>query len=252
MIHYDEGNSFLKSCGLLEALLVFPRSLSSPYLCLSFQGEEPGAGLGTMGLGTQLLFPTPTCPSPSSRPLRPLCSPALPRAAPPGPPASFAHRGGCPAAHCQARRIKIPSGKTRGSKSNINLQDLAFQPQCPFPGYLATDKQLLMVSFLLDHHCDSRISTHTLPAGSTHLRTPRVRLLGNCSEGGVCVCVCVTLPPLSLGSSLKLFELPDQPSSQVKTAPLTLWGRSPAQRAWVPLVAHPSAAKSSSLQVQKE
>lgn len=194
--------------------------------------------------------PSPPCPSPPSQPLWPLCSPTLPRATPAGHPApslppSIAHRGAHPAAHCQVQRIKISSGKTRGSRSNINLLDLACWPRCSLPGYLGTNMQLVAVSSPSNHHCDPQTFTHRLPIGSTHLRPKGA---GPASPFRLVAAATILLPP-SRGASLELSGFPGQPALPLlRTAPLTLWGRS----SWVPQVSHQSAAKSSSLRIRKE
>lgn len=129
--------------------------------------------------------PGPSCfasPAPHSQAGPSGLSAALPCPEQPQPgtllPPSFAHRGGRLAAHCQVQRIKLPSGKTRGSRSIINPQDLVCWPQCRFPGYLAP--QLPMVSSSSDPHCDSQTGTRMFPAGSTHLRAPAAQVWPAC------------------------------------------------------------------------
>lgn len=88
----------------------------------------------------------------------------------------------------------------------------------------------------LGHRCHSQTFTRTLPAGSTHLRTPKgTDLAIPPLPAGI-------LPLLSLGSPRSPLGFKVQLSSQVKTAPLTLWGRGPAQSYWIPQVFCPSAA----------
>lgn len=80
-----------------------------------------------------------------------------------------------PAAHCQVQRIKITSGKTRGSRSNINLRDLAYRPRRPFPGSLPTNMQLLtapsprghplFLGWTLTHKLQQEAPTHLRARG---------------------------------------------------------------------------------------
>lgn len=117
--------------------------------------------------------------------------------------------------------------------------------QCAFLGYLATDMQVETMSSPSDHHCSSQTFIHRLPAGSTHLKTPTVQVWSAYGCRGDPL-------PAQPGVSPKLSGVSAQPSSQVKTAPLTLWERSPAQSSWVLQAFCLSAAKPSSLRIWKE
>ena len=115
------------------------------------------------------------CPSPPSCSCSP-CSPRAVSATHPAPPLLCPQRRS-PAAHCQVQRIKITSGKTRGSRSNINLRDLAYRPRCPFPGSLPTNMQLLTAPSPRGHPLILGWTlTHKLQQEApTHLRAQRHR-----------------------------------------------------------------------------
>ena len=95
----------------------------------------------------------------------------------PHPPRFLCPQRRSPAAHCQVQRIKITSGKTRGSRSNINLRDLAYWPRCPFPGSLPTNMQLLTATSPCGHPLILGWTlTHKLQQEApTHLRAHRRR-----------------------------------------------------------------------------
>ena len=167
-----------------------PTSPSSHHVCHSSQGENEELGwpqgrtwdvaevyrVALLQAPPVLSLP---CPSYPSWPLWPPCSPCLPRATPAGhpPPSLLCPQRRLPAAHCQVQRIKIASGKTRGSRSNINLRDLACRPRCPFPGSLATNMQLVTAFSPCGHCCNSRTFTCKLQQGApTHLRAPRAQV----------------------------------------------------------------------------
>lgn len=243
-----------------KALLVFPRISFFPLPLPVLPGRTvrgwggprvgPGMCLGCRELPDSRplcsLSPLPLTPKPAPlASLQPYLAQSNPSWAPCSLPPSIAHRGAHPAAHCQVQRIKISSGKTRGSRSNINLLDLACWPRCSFPGYLGTNMQLVAVSSPSNHHCDPQTFTHRLPTGSTHLRPKGA---GPASPFRPVAAATILLPP-SRGASLELSGFPGQPALPLlRTAPLTLWGRS----SWVPQVSHQSAAKSSSLRIRKE
>lgn len=180
-------STFMKICGPLKGSLGLPPRLVLPLTSACSSRDKRSRGWGEVGGQdrardvAQVSYPA-LGPSTSlsamhlTSKLAPLASlqPCLAWSNPLPP--SCAHRGGCQAAHCQVQRIKIPSGKTHGCRSNINLQDLASQPRGPFLGYLATDTQLETRSSPSDHHYNSQPFTHWLPAGSMHLRTPRAQV----------------------------------------------------------------------------